>query len=72
MGSIDEISKLLGSIDEKLAQLLEARKDHELRLKTLETMAAQAQGGWKIIILLASISGAVGSCVTWALTHLKS
>jgi hypothetical protein len=65
------IPALLGTMDEKLNSLIEYRRDHEVRIKSLEVLATQAKSGWKIIIFLASISSAVGAAVTWLLQHFK-
>lgn len=67
----DEISKQLGSIEAKIDSLIEFRRDHEGRIKTLETMAAQAKGGWFIVTVLVTIAGCVGGFVSWCMNHFK-
>lgn len=67
----EEISIKLGSIEAKVDELLKIRQDHEGRIRTLETMAQQAKGGWFIVSVLVGIAGGVGAFVTWILSHFK-
>lgn len=67
----DEISKQLGSIEAKIDSLIEFRRDHEGRIKTLEAMASQAKGGWFIVTILVAIAGGVGALVSWVVNHFK-
>ncbi len=40
-------------------------------LKELQTAAAEARGGWKVLALVAGAAGAIGSLFGWAMDHFS-
>lgn len=68
----EDIGSQLASISEKLSNLIEIRLDHENRLRTLENLASQAQGGWKIILVLVGVSSTAGAAFGWFMAHIPT
>lgn len=41
----------------------------EGRLQRIEEQLAQANGGWKVLVALGTISAGAGSAITWIVSH---
>jgi hypothetical protein len=41
------------------------------RLDTMNATLSEARGGWKTLMWIGGAAGALGSGVTWILTHIK-
>ena len=37
----------------------------------MQTQFAEAKGGWKMLLLISGAAGALGSVVTWLVTHTR-
>jgi uncharacterized coiled-coil protein SlyX len=56
----------LAGVTERAADQIRALDE---RLKVLETAAAEARGGWKVMALIAGVAGTVGSAIGWLVSH---
>ena len=48
----------------------ETRREVLDELKAIRSTLDQAKGGWKMLVTVGGVAGAIGSVGTWALTHL--
>jgi len=64
---IDRIKLDVAEVKTNTKTILERLKDHEDRLRDLETTTNKARGGWAIIAGVASV---IGGFVTWLLQKL--
>ena len=62
-----EIKHIQDDLDAIAAEMKEVR----LALTQINTTLSEAKGGWKVLMMIGGAGGAVGSFVTWAVTHLK-
>lgn len=60
-----EIKHLQADMD-KLVADMEAIKE---TLANINTTLAEARGGWKVLMMLGGAGGALGSAITYTLTH---
>lgn len=60
-----------GRMEAQVEQL--TRDVHTLKetVETMRDMMQQAQGGWRAIVMLSGIAGAVGAGISWVVTHVK-
>lgn len=40
-------------------------------MQAVRIQLAEASGGWKMLVMLGGASAALGSGITWALTHIR-
>jgi prefoldin subunit 5 len=63
-----EIKHIQDDLDQIAVEMKEVRK----ALGEINKTLSEARGGWKVLMLIGGAGGAVGSFVTWAVTHWKS
>lgn len=68
MGESPSDHDLLISIGIKLDQALSRQLDHEVRMRTIEEKLQQASGGWKAVVSIGALAGALGA---WLVKFLK-
>ena len=69
MSDIDLIE--YGEMRAAVQQLTRTVATLELTVSNMNNIMQQASGGWKTIITVGSVGGAVGSIATWIATHIK-
>ena len=60
-----------GRLENQVEQLAKDVHDLKLTVEAMSTMMQQAQGGWKAIMLVGGIAGALGAVVAWIATHVR-
>jgi prefoldin subunit 5 len=62
-----EIKHLQSDMDRMTEDMAEVKKALQEISKTL----AEAQGGWKMLMVVGGLGAAIGSSIAWIFTHMK-
>lgn len=66
-GRMDGLEKIIA---EGFADLKELLKDHDVRIKGVETFQAEQKGGWKLLTIIGAAAAAVGGIIASAWSSL--
>lgn len=59
-----------GRLEAQVTRLKEDVEDMSQKLDTLMTYMAEARGSWKTVLALGGFAAAIGSVLTWVITHV--
>jgi len=71
MPGLDELSERIGGLSKGQKDLEGRMKSVEGKLDDISATLNQAKGGWRIMMVLAGVSGVMGGLATKALGMLK-
>ena len=69
MSDIDLIE--YGEMRAAVQQLTRTVASLELTVSNMNNIMQQASGGWRTIVTVGGVGGAIGSLATWIATHIK-
>ena len=60
-----------GRLEQQVTQLTADVHSMKITIEEMNAFMQQSKGGWKTIVVLASVSGAIASAVTWFVGNMK-
>ena len=60
-----------GRLEQQVTQLTADVHSMKITIEEMNAFMQQSKGGWKTIVVLASVSGAIASAVTWFVGNVK-
>lgn len=60
-----------GKLEAQVEQLTEDVKLLKRTVEDMRDMMQQAQGGWRLIMMLSGIAGSIGAALSWAILHIR-
>lgn len=60
-----------GQLEQQVKQLTADVHSMRATMEEMNSFMQQSKGGWKVIVILSGVMGAVGGAIGWALSHWK-
>lgn len=67
-----EMRAQVAGLREQVGDLRKSMSDMTSAVTAMQTTMAEARGGWKTLVAVSAISGALTSAITWLLPHWRN